>query len=190
MTHLPVNTIENAPDGSRGLLESGKQRFGFVPNLHGVLASSPAALSAYNSIGEIFTELTDLNPVEQQVVLLSINYENGCTYCMAAHSMIAKGVGMDDATLEALRAATPLPDAKLEALSRVSRSVVQQGGWLTDDEVQAFFDAGWTKQHLLDVVVGASFKTLSNYTNHIADTPLDNAFAQHEWNADHVTAHG
>jgi alkylhydroperoxidase family enzyme len=44
-----------------------------------------------------------------------------------------------------------------------------------------FFAAGYTQAQLFEVILGISYKTLSNYVNHIADAPLDNAFFAGKW---------
>jgi alkylhydroperoxidase family enzyme len=50
-----------------------------------------------------------------------------------------------------------------------------------EEELQAFLDAGFDRQQVLEVVLGVGMKTLSNYTNHIAGTTLDEAFAHRAW---------
>jgi alkylhydroperoxidase family enzyme len=54
--------------------------------------------------------------------------------------------------------------------------VVTSRGRPTEADTAAFLQAGYGKQQVLEVVLGIGMKTLSNYTNHIADTPLDQAF--------------
>ena len=71
----------------------------------------------------------------------------------------------------------PLPDPKLDALARFTRQMVEQRGWLDAATVQAFLDAGYSRAHVLDVLVGVTMKTLSNYANHLLHTPVDDAFA-------------
>jgi alkylhydroperoxidase family enzyme len=70
----------------------------------------------------------------------------------------------------------PLSDTKLEALRTFTRAVLEAEGWVKQDALQAFYQAGYQKQHVLEVVLGISFKTLSNYVNHINDTPIDENF--------------
>ena len=41
--------------------------------------------------------------------------------------------------------------------------------------------AGYTRAQILEVIVGIAFKTLSNFTNHLADTPIDKQFASFAW---------
>ena len=118
---------------------------------------------------------------ELTVVWQSINVEHGCHYCVPAHTAIAKMMNVDDAITNALRDNTPLPSAKLEALRDFTLSVVRDRGAVDDSKVQAFLDAGFTKKQILQVVLGVSQKVMSNYTNHLADTPVDERFQPFVW---------
>lgn len=175
-----VHTIDNAPAESRPTLEAVQKAYGFVPNLFGVFAVSPAAAEAYAAIGQALEKAT-LDPVEQQVVFLTTSATNACEYCVAAHSTIAEGVKMPADVLAALRAGKELPDARLQALSAFTRAVIDERGWVEADDLQAFQAAGFGHRHALDVLTIIAMKTLSNYTNHIAETPLDDAFAAQAW---------
>ncbi|HXG31900.1 MAG TPA: carboxymuconolactone decarboxylase family protein [Bryobacteraceae bacterium] len=155
-------------------------KFGFVPNLIGVLAESPAALKGYLALADAFAA-SSLSPVEQQVVLLTTSLENRCTYCVAAHSMLYRHSGGDEASLRALRDGEPLADPRLEAVRSFTRRVVENRGWVDEETVRAFLDAGFTRAQVLEVILGITQKTLSNYTNHVAETPVDNAFANFAW---------
>ena len=44
-----------------------------------------------------------------------------------------------------------------------------------------FQTVGYSKAQILEVFLSLSFKTLSNYVNHLAETPLDDAFAARAW---------
>lgn len=180
MSQFPIHTLDTAPDSSRFALAGTKSKFGFVPNLIGMLAESPAAVAGYLALGEKF-EQSSFSPVERQVVLLSVSYENGCDYCMAAHTVIAGMSSVPAATVEALRAGATLPAARLDTLARFTRAVVRERGHLSEAEVAAFVAAGFTAAQVLEVVLGVAMKTLSNYANHIARTPLDAAFAAARW---------
>ena len=94
-----------------------------------------------------------MSPIEQQVVILTVSELNECTYCMAAHSAAAKMVGLPEAELEALRARRLLADPKLEALRAFASAVVQQLGWVSEQQIDAFLDAGFEREQVLDVVV-------------------------------------
>lgn len=101
---------------------------------------------------------------------------NGCGYCVAGYSALAKGEGVDDSIVEAIREDKPIDDAALEAVRVFTAIVVEQRGRVADHDVQAFLDNGFTQLQILDVLTGVAQKTLSNYANHLAGTPLDKAF--------------
>jgi uncharacterized peroxidase-related enzyme len=184
MTNFTVHTQQTAPKASQEVLAGVEQAFGFVPNLMATLAESPAAVEAYATLMGIFDK-SDFTPTERQVVLMTNNRLNGCTYCMAAHSTISKMQGVPADVIADLRAGTSLADAKLEALRLFTIKIVESRGYASDADLEAFVAAGYTKANILEVILGTSLKTLSNYSNHVANTPVDEAFKADTWsNAD------
>ncbi|GAB4175329.1 MAG: carboxymuconolactone decarboxylase family protein [Wenzhouxiangellaceae bacterium] len=172
---LEVLTPENAPQAARPLLEKAREKYGFVPNILGVMANSPALLEAYITLSGIF-EKTAFSPAEKQLVLLGASIENGCDYCTAAHSAIARMQGVDGSLIEAAVEGQPLPDQRLDALYRFTRTMVRTRGRPSDEDLKTFLDAGYRESQVQDVIVGIALKTLSNYNNHLAGTPIDDAF--------------
>lgn len=183
---FPIHTKETAPDASRATLATTEKKYGFLPNLYGVLAESPAAVQAYAGINKAL-EQSALSPVEQQVVTLVISAANDCTYCVGAHSTVAQIIRMPEDVLDALRTQRPLSDRKLNALRTVVLSILHHRGWVPEDDLEFFAAAGYEQRHLLDVLTIVALKTLSNYTNHIAHTPLDPQFAAQAWKAHTAT---
>ncbi|MEM8839860.1 MAG: carboxymuconolactone decarboxylase family protein [Pseudomonadota bacterium] len=182
MTDFTIHTVETAPDAAKPLLEAARSKFSFVPNLIGGMAEAPALAEGYMTLNGIFAK-TNLSETERQVILMTNNSLNGCTYCMAAHTTISKMAGVPEDVLESLRNETPIADAKLEALRQFTKIVVESRGWPSAEQVQALLDAGYTKQTVLEVVLGTGLKTLSNYANHILHTPVDDAFKANVWEA-------
>ncbi|MEO9481412.1 MAG: carboxymuconolactone decarboxylase family protein [Maribacter dokdonensis] len=180
MTTLKVHNIESAPEGSKPLLENSQKSFGMIPGLHGVLAASPKILEAYQTLHQLFTE-TSFNEEELTVVWQTINVEHACHYCVPAHTAIANMMKVDDAITEALRNETPLADAKLEALRTMTLTIVRNRGNVTQEDLDAFYAAGYGEQQVLEIILGLSQKVISNYTNHIAHTPVDEPFKKFEW---------
>jgi uncharacterized peroxidase-related enzyme len=174
MSHS-VHDKSSAPADARPLLEQAESAFGFVPNLLGIMAESPALLESYMTMGKIF-EKTDFSASEQQVVLLAISEDNDCGYCTAAHTAIASMQGVPEDVAKAAAEGREIDDPKLEALRRFTGKVVSSRGNPSEADIEAFFDAGYKRRHVLDVITGVGMKTLSNYTNHIAETPLDSQF--------------
>lgn len=184
MSTFKLHTLDSAPAGSLPILEAALKGLGFIPNLYAHLAEAPNALSAYKQLGALL-EQSALTPEEQQIVLISVSIENRCEYCVAAHSFLARNlVKVDSQRIDALRGQSCLQDQKLNALVAFTRAVVRERGWVAgSQELKDFFAAGYTQQNALEVVLGVAMKTLSNYTNHLTDTPLDAAFANEAWQA-------
>lgn len=180
MSSFNVHTWETAPAKSQEFLADAEKSFGFIPNLFGVFAESPAVLKSYLQLGRLFDETT-FSATERQVVILAIGRYNECHYCVAAHSVIAGMEKVPADVIEAIRTDQPITNARLEALRTFVTDVVMKRGWVTEAQVAAFLDAGFTQAQVLEVILGISFKTLSNYVNHIASTPLDPAFASQAW---------
>ena len=170
----------NAPEAARPLLAKSKAAYGAVPNILGELAESPAALEGYMALSEIFIK-SSLAPAEKHLVLLTASVENECKYCVAAHTGLAKGAGLPGHAIMAVREDEDIDDDHLEALRLFTKRVVSARGDVSADEVQAFMDAGYSRANVFEVILGVAMKTLSNYVNHIAQTPVDASFAINAW---------
>ena len=180
MTDFTLHDKQSAPAESTALLDVSINAFGMVPNLHAVMAEAPGLLEGYQRLHQLFLD-SSFDDEETTVVWQTINVEHECHYCVPAHTGIAKSMKVDDAITDALRDETPLPTAKLEALRDLTLSVVRDRGNVNDDAVQTFLDAGFTKRQVLEVVLATAQKVMSNYTNHLANTPIDKPFQKFEW---------
>jgi len=180
MTEFTIHNLESAPESSKPLLEGSQKNFGMIPALHAVMAEAPGLLEGYKVIGELFQNSSFDND-ELTVVWQTINVEHECHYCVPAHTAIAKSMKVSDDISNALRDETPLPNTRLEALRTFTLSVIRGRGQVEDNAVQAFLDSGFTKRQILEVVLGAAQKVMSNYTNHLAHTPVDSPFQPFAW---------
>lgn len=183
MTDFTIHTIDSAPEASKEMLEGSKKAFGFVPNLHAGLAEAPAALKAYKQLSETVGE-TGFTPEERNVAWLEINRYHECHYCMAAHTGIAKSEGVSDDVIEAARTGAPYPSDKLNALRAFTKTALDTRGWADDQAVDAFLGAGFEKRHVFDLIAILAHKTISNYANHLLDTPVDSVFERFAWSKD------
>ncbi len=180
MTDFTLYDATTAPEDAKPLLAKSQAAFGMLPGLHKVMAEAPGLLDAYQVAHSNFQN-SSFNNDEQTVVWQTINVENECHYCVPAHTGIAKSVGVDDVIINALRTNTPLPTDHLEALREFTLKIVRQRGDVSDADVQAFLDAGYTKRQVLEVVLGYAQKVMSNYVNRLAQTPVDPAFQKFIW---------
>jgi len=177
---FPSHDLDTAPEASKPLLEQSQKAFGRLPGLHKVLAESPQAYEGYQVLHKLFTE-TDFDAEELTVVWQAINVENECHYCVPAHTGIAKMMKVSDEISDALRNETALPAPKLEALRTFTVQMFRQRGNVSDEQMKAFFDAGYGHRAVLDVILGMAQKTISNYVNHVAQTPVDDVFKPLAW---------
>ncbi len=180
MTQFTLHTKQTAPINSVPVLETAEKAFGFIPNLIAVLAESPAGVKGYLNLMDTFDE-SSLTPTERQVVLLAVSRYNECQYCMAGHSVIADMQNVPREVVDAIRNDFPIADNKLEALRVFTTKVVDERGWVSKEDIQAFLDTSYTRQQLIEVIMGVSLKTYSNYLNHISEIPVDDVFANRAW---------
>ncbi|MGZ0710897.1 carboxymuconolactone decarboxylase family protein (plasmid) [Coraliomargarita sp. W4R53] len=185
MIDFPMHDEESAPEASKELLAKSKKQNGRIPGLHATMAEAPGLLDGYQQLHRLFLE-SSFDDDEKTVVWQAINVEHECHYCVPAHTGIAKRMKVDDAITDALRDGTPLPSERLEVLRTFTLQMVRERGNVGDAELQIFLDAGFTKRQVLEVVLGLSQKVMSNYTNHLAHTPVDPANEKYAWNG--VTA--
>lgn len=180
MTNFTLHNKESAPQESQSLLDNSIKAFGMVPGLHAVMSEAPGLLEGYQRLHQLFLD-SSFNDEETTVVWQTINVEHACHYCVPAHTGIAKSMNVDDSITEALRNETPLPTDRLETLRDFTLAVVRGRGNVDDSAVAAFLEAGFTKRQILEVVLGTAQKVMSNYTNHLADTPIDKPFQKFKW---------
>ncbi|UZD90380.1 carboxymuconolactone decarboxylase family protein [Cognatishimia activa] len=187
MTTFPSHDLETAPEASKPLLENSQKAFGRLPGLHKVMSESPQVFEGYQVLHKLFTE-TAFDADEMTVVWQTINVEHECHYCVPAHTGIAKMMKVSDDIINALRDETPLPSAKLEALRTFTLAMLRSRGNVTDAEMAAFFDAGYSHRAVLDVILGLAQKVMSNYINHVAETPLDEPVKPFAWTRKQIAA--
>lgn len=180
MIQFQIHDEASAPEASKPLLEKSRKANGRIPGLHGVMAEAPGLLEGYGILHQLFLN-SSFDKDEQTVVWQAVNVEHNCHYCVPAHTAIAKVMHVDDAITDALRNETALPNAHLEALRTFTLSMVRSRGGVSESEIQTFLDAGYTRRHVLEIVLGLAQKVMSNYTNRFAQTPIDAVAKKYEW---------
>lgn len=175
-----VHAIEDAPEKSKDILRGAREKFGFVPNQMGILSESPSVLEAYMTLDRLAEELS-FSDVERHVVIMAVSRENGCEYCMSAHSKGAEKSEISANIVSSLRTGGLLEDKKLEALRSYTLELMRNRGHISSDIKKMFLDAGYKPHQALEILLIISMKTLSNYANNLAHTPLDEQFQDTAW---------
>ena len=181
MTYLK---LENVSDSEKTIeiLESTKKGLGFVPNMYVKLGKNTALLDAYSYSYHSFRDNAGFTPVEQEVIFLSVAYENNCEYCMGAHSFVADSMsGVPKDKTDAIRSGKKISDNKLASLSELTRKLTKRRGNVSANDLKHFFEMGYSESHVLGVIAGIAVKTMSNYSNHLTNPSLDEVFAKRIW---------
>jgi uncharacterized peroxidase-related enzyme len=170
----------SAQGAQKEILDKVLKQMGMIPNMYRGMANAPAVLSTYLHGYALFRSEAGFTSAEQEVVFLAISQVNGCSYCMAAHSMLAdKMSGVPPEVLQAIRAGQPIPDARLSALYKLAQEMVRTHGLPSRQALDAFLSAGYDEVKVLYLVLAIAVKTLSNFSNHALATPLDARFASY-----------
>jgi AhpD family alkylhydroperoxidase len=180
MTAFPIHTIDTAPEGAKETLVRVKETLGMVPNLAAGMAESPTLLRAFFATREIYSQGT-LSPIDIQVLSLTNAFENGCEWCMAFHSTGALRDGLSKDALEDLRAGRAPRDPRLRALSDLSRTMVRNRGKVSEQDLEAFYAAGFSRAQALEVVLGVGFSVMANFSGHLVHAPLGAALEPYAW---------
>ncbi len=180
MNKFKLHTAETAPEKSKAMLEGAVKQMGSIPGLYAVMAESPETLKAYQELHKLFMA-TSFDAEELTVVWQTINVEHNCHYCVPAHTGIAHSMNVDPAITEALRNQDAMPTAKLQALHDFTLAMVQERGNVSTEQMDAFFEAGYSQKQVLEIILGLSQKVISNYVNHVAETSVDPMFNKFAW---------
>src|SRR3989475_12640380 len=150
MSRFAQYTIANAPEFSQPLLARVHKAYGFVPNLYATFAESPAVLEGYLALSGSLDKGA-LSPTERQLVEIAVSTENHCTYCVAAHSTIARMLKARPEVVAAGRTGAPVGDAKIDVLVTFTRAVVRNKGFVPETAGAAVLAGGYSKAALLGV---------------------------------------
>ncbi|MGW9684400.1 carboxymuconolactone decarboxylase family protein [Flagellimonas sp. 2504JD1-5] len=175
MSTFNVPKREEVSEANQAIFDNLEKAVGFVPNLYATYAYSENALGNYLNFANA---KTSLKAKEKEAVNLAVSEVNGCLYCLSAHTAIGKMNGFTEDQILELRSGRASFDSKLDALARLARNITENRGATDAAVVQNFFDAGWTKENLIDTIVLVGDKTISNYINNTTEIPVDFPVAQ------------
>lgn len=181
---LEEHSPESAPEGSKEVLENVQKNMGAIPNIYSYMANAPSLIQTYTAGVEAFARSSGFSKVEQEVIFLSISRENACDYCMSAHSFLADNISNVPAEVtDAIRNDQEIPDEKLRTLSDFTRKIVRKRGWIGPEDISTFVEAGYAERQVAEIITAVGLKTMSNYFNHINQTPADEMFGDRKWEA-------
>lgn len=175
MTNFNVPTRSEVSAGNQEIFDNLEKAVGFVPNIYATMASSENALKNFLDFAN---SKSSLKTKEKEVINLAVSEINQCQYCLSAHTAIAGMNGFTPSQIIELRSGYASFDAKLDALAKLSRNIVDNRGAANPEILNNFFSAGWTKENLMDVINQVGEITITNYLHKVADVPVDFPAAQ------------
>jgi AhpD family alkylhydroperoxidase len=170
MTTINVPTRDQVSPANQAYFDTLKKGLGMVPNLYATLALSEHALGNYLAFQNAKSSITGK---AREVVNLVVSQVNSCQYCLAAHTVIGGMVGFKPEQILEIRRGSASFDAKLDALAKLVKNIASERGHADPALVQAFFDAGWTHENLVDVIVVIGDKIVTNYLHATTQVPVD-----------------
>ncbi|WP_430968177.1 carboxymuconolactone decarboxylase family protein [Spongiimicrobium sp. 2-473A-2-J] len=175
MSTFNVPKREEVSADNQAIFDNLQKAVGFVPNLFATYAHSENALANYLTLQNA---KTSLKAKEKEVVNLAVSEVNNCIYCLSAHTAIGKMNGFTEEQILELRDGNASFDNKLDALARLAKNLTENRGAADDAVLENFFNAGWTKENLVDTIVLVGDKTISNYLHKTTKVPVDFPVAQ------------
>jgi len=182
MTSYTKQTIESADEQSAQALTRLKESAGVIPNLAAIMAEAPVLIDGFVTLREIYQRGT-LDAKEREILGVSNAVANRCEWCVAFHSFVARKLGVDKTTTDALRAGEPPEDPRARALTRFANLLIERRGAVAKHDLSDFFDAGFTKQQALEVVVGLAVSLMANYAGNFVEPDLDPFLIATKWSA-------
>jgi uncharacterized peroxidase-related enzyme len=160
---------------NQAIFDKLQKGLGFVPNLYAYFAKSETALGDYMSFQNRKSSLTGK---EKEIVNLVTSQINGCRYCQSAHTVLAKLNGFTDEEVIEIRLGTASFNSKLDALARLTASIVHNKGRAAKEAVETYFAAGYTEANLIDVIMLVGDKIISNYVHNLTNLEIDFPLAE------------
>lgn len=182
MKPYKMYTAESATPPADKLLYAVEDMIGFVPNIFAVLAESETSLRAFIQLNQQLGE-SSFDATEREIIQTAASVENQCGYCVAGHTAFASMQGVDSMVIDAVRNNQAIKQPKLESLNQFTRHMVNSKGSISNQQLNNFFEAGYTPANALEVILGICVKTFSNYAGNMIGIPLDDQFSPHEWHA-------
>lgn len=170
MRSFDVPTRDDVTEQNQQIFDDLESKVGFVPNIYATYAYSKNAPARYLAFAN---GKTSLNNKEKEVINLAVSQANGCSYCQAAHTAIGKMNGFSEEQTIELRQGRASFNDKFDALAKLAKAITENRGKISDNLLENFFNAGYTKENLVDVILGIGDKTTTNLLHNVTDVPVD-----------------
>jgi AhpD family alkylhydroperoxidase len=174
MSRIAIPAVTNATGASADVYaQVRKIAGGSVPNLFAALGHlAPATLSAaLNAEGALAS--SSLSKQDLETIKLLVSEQTGFDYCVAAHAMLGKMVGLSPEALKQIRAGQATGNAKRDALVHFVLNLQTTRGTISESEFAAMRAAGYSDTLLAEISLAIAMTIFTNTFNRINDTDVD-----------------
>jgi len=152
-------------------LTAVKSELGALPNLFTTLANSSATLHGFMQFSEALS-YGRLSDKQRELIAIAVAEENESNYCLCAHTVSAKDVGLNDTDINQARKGIALQDADA-VIVEFALAVVRSRGVVTDDQFAAISEVCDNEGIIIEIVSNVVLNIMTNYINHLAGTEID-----------------
>ncbi len=171
MSRLPIIQNEAANPKAKVLLEAVQAKLKITPNFTRVMANSPAVLEGY--LGLSGALMSGSLPLKlREAIALEVAEQNGCEYCLSAHTAIGKLVGLTDNEILDAREARSA-SAKHAAALEFAKQVVDKRGRINDADFDAVRKAGFADGEIAEIITHVALNVFTNYFNTATQVEID-----------------
>lgn len=171
MSRIAIPARDDVPEASKSTLDAVQKQLGVVPNMFRLIATSPAALQGFAANNGALTKTLDVKTRER--IALAVAQVNGCDYCLSAHSYLGLNLAKISAQEIALNRKGESSDAKANAAVRFAAKVVQERGHVTNADLKAVRDAGFSDGQIVEILAVTAENIFTNLLNVVAQTEID-----------------
>jgi uncharacterized peroxidase-related enzyme len=161
--------VANEP--TQQLFSAVKAQMGKVPNMMKTMAHSPALLEGYLAFRGSLDKGVLPETVRQQVALF-VSQQNGCEYCLSAHTLTGRHAGLNREQVLLARQGQA-QDTKQQAVLNLVQNILDWRGDVSNEQFAAARTAGLTEAEISEVVGHVALTTLTNYFNQLTQPVVD-----------------
>jgi uncharacterized peroxidase-related enzyme len=170
MPRTTLPTPDQLPAESKPTLDVFTKNIGFTPNMLATFALSPIAFNSWAALRGSLNKALDLKTRDS--IGLAVSEVNGCNYCLAVHSHGAKHAKMSEDEIILARKGHA-SDPKRDAAVQFARKVIETRGNVSDVDVKAVRDAGYTDANVIEIIALVAVYSLTNFLNNVFDPEKD-----------------
>jgi uncharacterized peroxidase-related enzyme len=171
MTRIRTIDSSNANAEQTVLLDAIHAQLGMVPNFLKVFANSPVALRAFLGLHGIASEGT-LDALTRERIALALAQQNGCEYCVSAHTAIGRKTGLSAEEMAAARAGTS-EDAQAAVAVKFARSLMEKAGEVGALELAEVRSAGYSDSDIVEIITHVGMNFLTNVLGKASQIDID-----------------